>query len=46
MLFRSNDTLPGYETDGTVRDAGAVGRLQHEKDLRKMWRYAYKATAK
>ncbi|GJN79165.1 hypothetical protein PLIIFM63780_002678 [Purpureocillium lilacinum] len=40
-----NDTLPGFETDGTPRSPGDVGRLQHEKDLRKMWRYAYKTTA-
>lgn len=41
-----DDALPGYETDGTHRSPGDVGRLQHEKDLRKMWRYAYKTTAK
>ncbi|POR37609.1 Uncharacterized protein TPAR_02198 [Tolypocladium paradoxum] len=41
----TNDALPGYETDGTARGPGDVGRLQHEKDLRKMWRYAYKTTA-
>lgn len=41
-----NDTLPGYEGDGIERDHGSIGRLQHEKDLRKMWRYAYKTTAK
>ncbi|KJZ79597.1 hypothetical protein HIM_01066 [Hirsutella minnesotensis 3608] len=40
-----NDALPGYETDGTPREPGDVGRLQHEKDLRKMWRYVYKSTA-
>lgn len=42
----NDDVLPGYETDGTPREAGDVARLQHEKDLRKMWRYAYKTTAK
>ncbi|EXV01429.1 DUF3405 domain protein [Metarhizium robertsii] len=42
----NDDVLPGYETDGTHREAGDVARLQHEKDLRKMWRYAYKTTAK
>lgn len=41
-----DDVLPGYETDGTPREPGDVYRLQHEKDLRKMWRYAYKTTAK
>lgn len=41
-----NDVEPGYETDGKVREAGSISRLQHEKDLRKMWRYAYKTTAK
>ncbi|PHH59827.1 hypothetical protein CDD81_2463 [Ophiocordyceps australis] len=40
-----NDALPGYETDGTPRGPGDVGRLQHEKDMRKMWRYVYKTTA-
>ncbi|KAK2592679.1 hypothetical protein QQS21_009609 [Conoideocrella luteorostrata] len=42
----NDDVLPGYETDGTPRGAGEVSKLQHEKDLRKMWRYAYKTTAK
>lgn len=42
----NDDVLPGYETDGTPRGAGDVARLQHEKDLRKMWRYAYKTTSK
>lgn len=41
-----NNALPGHETDGTPRELGDVGRLQHEKDLRKMWRYVYKTTAK
>lgn len=41
-----NDVAPGYETDGKGRDAGTISRLQHEKDMRKMWRYAYKTTAK
>ncbi|PHH88928.1 hypothetical protein CDD83_6875 [Cordyceps sp. RAO-2017] len=40
-----NDVLPGYETDGTDREPGDISRLQHEKDLRKMWRYVYKTTA-
>ncbi|KAL7942177.1 hypothetical protein V8C42DRAFT_160077 [Trichoderma barbatum] len=39
------DVAPGYETDGKGRDSGTVSRLQHEKDMRKMWRYAYKTTA-
>jgi hypothetical protein len=41
-----NDVAPGYETDGKDRDSGTISRLQHEKDMRKMWRYAYKTTAK
>jgi hypothetical protein len=41
-----NDIEPGYETDGKDREPGEIGRLQHEKDMRKMWRYVYKATAK
>ncbi|KAG6081446.1 hypothetical protein E4U30_001827 [Claviceps sp. LM220 group G6] len=45
-LETNEDVLPGYETDGTQREPGDVMRLQHEKDLRKMWRYAYKTTAK
>ncbi|PTB39039.1 hypothetical protein M441DRAFT_29331 [Trichoderma asperellum CBS 433.97] len=40
-----NDVAPGYETDGKDRDSGTISRLQHEKDMRKMWRYAYKTTA-
>lgn len=40
------DVAPGYETDGKDRDSGTISRLQHEKDMRKMWRYAYKTTAK
>ncbi|RCI08972.1 hypothetical protein L249_5037 [Ophiocordyceps polyrhachis-furcata BCC 54312] len=40
-----DDVLPGYETDGKHREPGDVGRLQHEKNLRKMWRYLYKTTA-
>ncbi|KEY73710.1 hypothetical protein S7711_06284 [Stachybotrys chartarum IBT 7711] len=39
------DVEPGYETDGKDREPGQIGRLQHEKDMRKMWRYVYKATA-
>lgn len=42
----NDDVLPGHETDGTPREPPDVARLQHEKDLRKMWRYAYKTTAK
>lgn len=41
-----NDVAPGYETDGKGRDSGTISRLQHEKDMRKMWRYAYKTTAR
>ncbi|KAK5987217.1 hypothetical protein PT974_11341 [Cladobotryum mycophilum] len=40
-----SDVAEGYETDGKQRDSGTISRLQHEKDMRKMWRYAYKATA-
>ncbi|KAL5086101.1 hypothetical protein Trisim1_009589 [Trichoderma cf. simile WF8] len=40
-----DDVAPGYETDGKGRDAGTISRLQHEKDMRKMWRYAYSTTA-
>ncbi|OTA03650.1 hypothetical protein A9Z42_0041330 [Trichoderma parareesei] len=40
-----DDVAPGYETDGQGRDSGTISRLQHEKDMRKMWRYAYKTTA-
>jgi hypothetical protein len=36
----------GYERDGKVRDNDQIGNLQHEKDLRKLWRYVYKTTAK
>ncbi|KAG6013731.1 hypothetical protein E4U43_007139 [Claviceps pusilla] len=43
---KDDDVLPGHETDGTPREPGDVMKLQHEKDLRKMWRYAYKTTAK
>lgn len=43
---KDDDVLPGHETDGTPRDPGDVMKLQHEKDLRKLWRYAYKTTAK
>ena len=39
-----NDVEPGYELDGKDRDAGSIGRLQDEKDKRKMWRYVYGAT--
>ena len=37
---------PGYERDGKQRDHDQIGALQHEKDLRKLWRYVYKITAK
>lgn len=40
-----NDVEPGYEMDGKARDPPAIGRLQHEKDMRKEWRHAYKVTA-
>lgn len=40
------DIEPGYETDGQVREPGQISKTQHEKDLRTMWRYAYKMTAK
>lgn len=41
-----NDVEPGEELDGTERDPGAIAKLQKEKDLRKIWRYVYKATKK
>ena len=41
-----DDVEPGFERDGKERDNGQIGRLQHEKDMRKMWRYVYKTTAK
>lgn len=41
-----NDVEPGEELDGKERDPGAIARLQKEKDLRKTWRYVYKATKK
>lgn len=41
-----NDVADGFEGDGQWRDAGTISRLQHEKDMRKQWRYAYKVTAK
>jgi hypothetical protein len=37
---------PGHEFDGKSREPGELGRLQHEKDLRRIWRYVYKMTAK
>lgn len=40
-----DDVEPGYETDGKERDPGQISRLQREKDLRRMWRYAYKMSA-
>ncbi|KAK0384921.1 hypothetical protein NLU13_7400 [Sarocladium strictum] len=36
---------PGHEFDGKSREPGELGRLQHEKDLRRIWRYVYKMTA-
>lgn len=39
-----NDVEPGYETDGKVRNEGQISKLQHEKDMRKLWRYLYKAS--
>lgn len=41
-----NDVMEGYEQDGKMRDEHTVSRLQKEKDMRKIWRYVYKATAK
>lgn len=41
-----DDVEPGYETDGKVREPGDISKTQYEKDMRKMWRYAYKVTAK
>lgn len=41
-----NDVEPGYYGDGKQRKEGEISRLQSEKDLRKMWRYAYKMTKK
>lgn len=41
-----NDVEPGYETDGKQREPGDISKLQHEKDMRKMWRYVYKMTKK
>ncbi|KAG5914216.1 hypothetical protein E4U42_000618 [Claviceps africana] len=41
----ADDLLPGHESDGTFREPGDVARLQHEKDLRKMWRWAYDTAA-
>ncbi|KPM46221.1 hypothetical protein AK830_g366 [Neonectria ditissima] len=40
-----NDVELGYETDGKERGFGSIGRLQHEKDMRKEWRHAYAVTA-
>lgn len=37
---------PGHEFDGKSREPGELGRLQHEKDLRRIWRYVYKMTSK
>jgi hypothetical protein len=41
-----NDVEPGYETDGKERGFGDLGKLQHEKDMRKEWRHAYSVTSK
>ncbi|KAG5950139.1 hypothetical protein E4U53_005441 [Claviceps sorghi] len=41
----ADEVVPGYETDGTPREAGDVVKLQHEKDLRKMWGWAYNTSA-
>lgn len=41
-----NDVTPGFEQDGIERDEGTISRLQNEKDMRKIWRYVYKSTAK
>ncbi|KAF4460080.1 hypothetical protein FALBO_13148 [Fusarium albosuccineum] len=40
-----NDVEPGYETDGKDRGFGDLGKLQHEKDMRKEWRHAYSVTS-
>lgn len=37
---------PGEERDGTPKNKFQIGNLQFEKDLRKMWRFIYKKTAK
>jgi hypothetical protein len=39
-----NDVEPGYERDGKQREPGDISKTQHEKDLRTLWRYAYKTT--
>jgi hypothetical protein len=41
-----NDIEPGFETDGKDRGFGDLGKLQHEKDMRKEWRHAYSVTSK
>lgn len=41
-----NDIEPGFETDGKERGFGDLGKLQHEKDMRKEWRHAYSVTSK
>ncbi|KAM0219596.1 hypothetical protein ACHAQI_000982 [Fusarium lateritium] len=40
-----NDIEPGFETDGKDRGFGDLGKLQHEKDMRKEWRHAYSVTS-
>ncbi|CAF3445864.1 unnamed protein product [Fusarium graminearum] len=39
------DIEPGFETDGKERGFGDLGKLQHEKDMRKEWRHAYSVTS-
>lgn len=41
-----NDIESGFETDGKDRGFGDLGKLQHEKDMRKEWRHAYSVTSK
>jgi hypothetical protein len=40
-----NEIEPGHEFDGKSREPGELGRLQHEKDLRRIWRFIYKMTS-
>lgn len=40
-----NEVEPGHEFDGKSREPGELGRLQHEKDLRRIWRFVYSKTA-
>ena len=39
-----HEVEPGYETDGKVRNEDQISKLQPEKDMRKLWRYLYKAS--